>query len=132
MNIQTTQSERFFTGDSGDLVRSSDYATVRPVYSRHFARIANGAELRATLRAGAFAWPGGYPLYLVTLDGAALCFKCARDNLKEITSEIRGNYSTGWRVVGCATNEEDSQLTCEHCNARIPSAYGDDENEVTE
>lgn len=132
MFIQTSKNSRFFTGAAGDLVRSSDCATVRPVYSYHFARIANGAELRATLRAGAFAWPGGYPLYLVTLDGAALCFDCARANLREITEEIRGNYSTGWRVVGCETNEENTELTCDHCGARIPSAYGDDENEVTE
>lgn len=116
----------FWVCSAGDLLRQN-CSVVRPRFSWQHSTIKTGAQLRATLRAGAFAWPGGYPLYLFTSDGGALCFDCARANLREITEEIRGNYSTGWRVVGCDVNYEDQSLYCDHCSAPIPSAYGDDD-----
>ena len=117
----------FFVSGSGDLVRHSNCETVRARFSWHHSTIENGRQLRATLRAGKFTFPGCYPLYLATSDGAALCFDCARANLREITEEIRGNYSTGWRVVASGVNWEDGALHCDHCGHQIPAAYGDDD-----
>ena len=31
-----------------------------------------------------YAWPGGYPLYLLTADGCALCVECGRKEFKQI------------------------------------------------
>lgn len=117
----------FFVSSSGDLVRHSNCETVRARFAFQRSEIATGADLRATLRAGKFTFPGGYPLYMATSDGAALCFDCARANLREIIEEIRGNYSTGWRVVGSGVNWEDGALRCDHCGHQIPAAYGDDD-----
>ncbi len=69
------------------------------------------------------AWPGGYPLHLITSDGASLCFQCVRDNLASIIGSIRTGSSDGWRVVACAVNWEDADLLCDHCGELIESAH---------
>lgn len=119
--------------DNGKWAAPHD-SLVRPVYRRHYADISNTAELRATLRAGPYAWPGGYPLYFITDDGAALSFDSVRDNLRIVTESIRdgarGYPSDGWRVVACAVNYEDGGLYCDDTGARIESAYAEpDESE---
>jgi hypothetical protein len=71
----------------------------------------------------AYAWPGGYPLYYLAKDNGVLCPKCAneftpdRDNDEQLEPVA---YDVNW---------EDDSLYCEHCNARIESAYGE-ESEV--
>ncbi len=119
---------RFFVGCDGDLVRESDCAVIRKGYCRTHAVIHSGrrggAELRATLRAGSYTWPGGYPMYFVTSDGAALSFEAVRENLRSVLWSIRHKVSDGWRVIGCEVNWEDEELACDHTGKGIPSAYG--------
>lgn len=71
-----------------------------------------GQDLVATLRAGPNAFPGGYPLYLLTDDGGVLHFDCAKENLYQCIWEIRNDVSGGWRVVACQVNYEDPDLIC--------------------
>ena len=73
-----------------------------------------------------YAWPGGYPRYFVTADGAALSFKAAQDNRRLIRHAIRTNANDGWRVTACGINWEDADLYCDHTNERIESAYAED------
>lgn len=120
-----------FAPDSGALydTRVADWsraAPLRPVYRRTYATIETTAELRATLRAGAYAWPGGYPLYFVTSDGAALSFDSVRQELRAVLSSIASGANDGWRVVACQINYDDSHLICDHSGDRIACAYGDD------
>ena len=96
---------------------------LRPVYRRTFARIDTAAQLKATLRAGEFSWPGGYPLYFITDDGAALSFDAVRENFRAVLDSIRRDWSDGWRVVACAVNWEEPDLICEHSGQPIPSAH---------
>lgn len=121
-----------FTTDSGALVRVSDGKTIRECFARTFARPSNGIELRATLRAGPYAWPGGYPMLLVTSDCAALCFSCARKEYRQLAYSMRHKLNDGWRVAACDINYENNDLSCDHCNARIPAAYGNDDNEISD
>lgn len=93
---------------------------------RTHSRISTGAQLRATLRAGASTWPGGYPLYFVTSDGGALAFDTVRDNLSSVLDAIRTKSSDGWRVVACEVNYEDAELYDDHTGEKIESAYGED------
>lgn len=78
----------------------------------------------------AFAWPGGYPLFYVFLDGGCICPKCVNDNIGVIDEAIRdGNrvHSSGcggWAIDGVDTHYEGEPLHCDHCNAEIQSAYG--------
>jgi len=68
-------------------------------------------------------FPGMYPLFYITKDCAALCPKCVNDNL-ELLSDVDDPQ---WYIVGVEINYESNDLYCDHCNERIESAYGDDE-----
>lgn len=84
-------------------------------------------ELRRAIRAK-YAWPGGYPMYCVTADGAALCMACARKEYEQIARARKdGDTSGGWHVDAVAINYEDASLHCDHCSERIESAYAEDQ-----
>jgi hypothetical protein len=98
---------------------------IRPDYSRHFSSIDTVAQLKATLRAGPYAWPGGYPLYFITSDGAALSFDTVRAELHQVIYSIANQIDDGWRVVACDINHEDSDLYDAHTSEKIESAHSD-------
>ena len=79
------------------------------------------------LQAGPYAWPGGYPIYFIASDGAALSYAAALENADQIRGSIADGSQDGWQVVGSDVNWEDESLYCEHSGERIPSAYGADE-----
>lgn len=106
----------------GDLYRGSQ--VLRKDYKKHFSQINTLAQFKATLREGPRTWPGFYPLYFITHDGAALCFDCGRKEFRQIAWDFMHKTSTGWRVVACDINYEDNDLHCDHCDKQIESAYG--------
>ncbi len=87
-------------------------------------------ELKTQLRQGEFAWPGGYPLFFITTDGAALSFKAVRENLRLVMDSIKRDLRDGWQVCAVDVNYEDPTLFCDHTGERIPSAYAEDLAEV--
>lgn len=105
---------------------------LRANYRRTASEIRTVADLKATLRNGPYAWPGGYPLYFITSDGAALSFESVQKEFRLIVDSIQTGTNDGWRVVGCDINYEDSELYCDHSGERIESAYGNDENEESD
>ena len=71
-----------------------------------------------------YAWPGGYPLYLLTADGCALCTECGRKEFKQIAYAARHDIKRdSWKIEAACVNWEDPDLYCDHCNTRIESAY---------
>jgi len=96
--------------------------TINPVrenYCWHHRTIESGADLRACLRAGAFAWPGGYPLFFVTSDGGALSFDAVRTELFQVIYSIRHGIDDGWRVVACCIADGDEEVYCDHTGEPI-------------
>ena len=89
--------------------------------------ISTVADLKAAIRNGGYAWPGGYPLYFITSDGAALSFETAKREFRAIADAIRQHDNSGWRIVACDINYEDDNLYCDHSGDKIESAYGQDE-----
>jgi len=77
-------------------------------------------RLADQLSAQPYAWPGGYPLFAITSDGAALCHKCCSTE-REAIGTTTG--SDGWCVVSLDINYEDTSLYCDHCSNQIESAY---------
>lgn len=67
-----------------------------------------------------YAWPGGYPLFAIADDNGALCRTCCKNERKSIGTTTG---TDGWCIKALAINWEDSDLTCDHCNALIESAY---------
>lgn len=93
------------------------------------------AETLATLRQAKqairdkYAWPGGYPLYLVMGDCAALCVACGRKEWRQIARHtIAPTHGRDWQCVAIDTNWENPDLYCVHCSERIESAYAEPES----
>ena len=74
-----------------------------------------------------YAWPGGYPLFLVMKDGEPLCMDCAAKNEELILRATNDGYEEDWIAAGVDVNWEDTNLFCCNCNERIESAYGEEE-----
>lgn len=75
-----------------------------------------------------YAWPGGYPRFLVMSDGECLCPKCVRSEFRQIVRAALLGLRDGWKPEGGDINWEDNTLFCAHCNERIPSAYAEEES----
>jgi hypothetical protein len=77
-----------------------------------------------TVARDVYAWPGGYPLYLVTSDGGCLCPACVKSEWRNIVSASLTNHkSSGWHPAGADINYEDADLYCDHCGKQIEAAY---------
>lgn len=72
-----------------------------------------------------YAWPGGYPKYIVMADGEALSITAARENWREIRRATLQSDRDGWQAAGVDINWEDVDLTCAHTGEFIESAYGE-------
>lgn len=127
-----TLPAHLFLSCSGELydTRRPDWAShpLRPVYARTMRSIRAGADLRATLRAGPRAWPGGYPIVLITSDGemvspAALLKD--RSALYQALYDIR--HKMHGRIVGADVYWEGPPIQCAYTGAEIVSAYGETE-----
>ena len=70
-----------------------------------------------------FAWPGGYPLYIILSDGEALCTTCARQEYRRLVQSTKDQDYIGWRPIAADINWEDEALFCCHCDKLIESAY---------
>jgi hypothetical protein len=79
-------------------------------------------RLADQLSASPYAWPGGYPLFAITNDGAALCKHCAKSERSSIGTTTG---SDGWTVEALDVNWEDPDLFCDHCGTHIESAYAE-------
>jgi hypothetical protein len=79
-------------------------------------------ELRKAIRSK-YAWPGGYPMFCITSDGAALCMECAKSEFRQIAYARRHEQNDGWRVTAVDINYEDTGLICDHCSKQIEAAY---------
>ena len=77
-------------------------------------------KLADQLSAQPYAWPGGYPMFAITSDGAALCHKCCSTERESIGTTTG---SDGWCVIALDINYEDTSLYCDHCSNQIESAY---------
>ena len=84
-------------------------------------------QIKRSLR-DKYAWPGGYPLYLLCADGEVLSIDAARDNWKLIChATMFPQYGTkDWQIVAVDINWENPSLYCAHTNERIESAYAED------
>ena len=84
-------------------------------------------ELKQALRAGPYAWPGGYPLYFLAADGSALSFEAVRLEIRQVMCAMRHpGTDRDWQIVAVDVNWEDSELFCAHTGQLIPCAYSDD------
>lgn len=80
----------------------------------------------------AYAWPGGYPIFYVFMDGGVICPKCINDNIEQIDEAVRSKYGNmphssgcgGWAVDDMDCHWEGEPMNCDNCGGQIESAYG--------
>jgi len=74
-----------------------------------------------------YAWPGGYPVYMVMADGL-MCPKCARENYRLIVEATNSHdRHSGWKAEGATVLYEGEECCC-HCGCELESAYGPTED----
>jgi hypothetical protein len=65
----------------------------------------NLLEIKRQLRAGKFAWPGGYPKFFFTSFGAALSFEAVRAEWRNVVAaHLQNDTGSGWHIAGCDVN----------------------------
>ena len=72
------------------------------------------------LASAPYAFPGGYPKFAVTSDGACLCHNCCKTEREAIGTTTGDD---GWNVVGVGLNYENDDLLCDNCSTNIEAAY---------
>lgn len=114
-----------FLSESGDLYADDLSRIVRPAFRRTFIEIRTGRELRATLRAGAYTWPGGYTIALICADGEMASIGGLlrdRDAYRTAIRDIRDRAYC--RIVGAMTYDEGDARWCAYTNGLIEPSYG--------
>lgn len=82
-------------------------------------------ELKSFIRSGGFAWPGGYQMALLMLDGEVIDAQSARENYRLIRQAMKApGTSEDWEPVQAFIHWEGEPLQCAHSGREIPSCYG--------
>jgi hypothetical protein len=103
---------------------------LRVNYQRTFQQIDSLSKLKATLRNGPYAWPGGYPIVLYLEDGEPCTFQAVRDDWRRVVSDMMAGCGQ-FNVVAADIYYEGPALACAMSGQLIESAYGDpDEMEL--
>ena len=110
----------FYTFE-GSLYRDGDYSTpFRENYDRHFRQISTVSQLKSTLRAGKYTFPGGYAVYFITSDGAVLSHDSVRSEFRNVADSIRSKANDGWRVIGIGCTCDDDEIpNCDHSGSPV-------------
>lgn len=95
---------------------------------RHFKRLPADIlqDVKRAIREP-YAWPGGYPLYIVLADGEALSIDAARAEFRQVARATIAQDCSSWQAMGTEINWEDPSLYCAHSGDRIESAYAEDD-----
>lgn len=114
----------------GSLYRAGVTTPLRENYAQSHVEIKSCADMKASLRAGPNAWPGGYSIVFFTSDGALICSECARKNFRSVAWSIRNRCADGWQIIASgieavsaecvhelnATRVEQYQIGTVHCD----------------
>lgn len=116
----------FVTANGGELHKCSyktgagfEWHCVRRLYAAHRPTFENAAQVRASLRAGPYVFPGGYPVAYITDDGGTLCPDCVMRNYYLVCWAIRNQCTDGWRVIASEYCDGESDAHCDNCAAPI-------------
>lgn len=117
--------DHLFVSSYGDLFdcRKENWheSPLRAGYSYHFRTITNNNDLKATLRAAPYAWPGGYQLFMIDAQGTPMSFEGVEKEFKR----SRGAANTFEFPLSVHINYEDFDLYCSITQELIPAAYSE-------
>lgn len=87
-------------------------------------KINNLETLKMVLRNGPYAWPGGYPLYLVDIEGDCYHIDCVRRIFRGVVADTKYRNG-GYIMTNVEVNWENTAMWCYECHEIIDSAYGE-------
>jgi hypothetical protein len=70
----------------------------------------------------AIAFPGGYSIRYLTVDGSTICADCANES---DANDDADTYGDGWAIETPFVHWEGASMTCEECNEDMASEYGE-------
>ena len=87
------------------------------------------SEIKAVLRNGSYAWPGGYPMFFIMGDGETMHVECVKARWRDVAwAHINNQFHNRDFLCDAAdVNWEDGDMTCCECNKRIESAYAEND-----
>ena len=89
------------------------------------------ADLKQFVRSNGFAWPGGYPMFLLMADGETIDAQSARENYRLIRNAMRSNdRRSDWMPAAVDIHYEGDPMICAHSGRSIESAYGNPEEQT--
>ncbi len=119
-----------FEGDLYD-TRKEGWHSLQPL-RKDYAKVVrnvkdNSIAIRAAIRTK-YAWPGGYELFGIAINGACICCNCMRKEYYQIAYSNRYKINDDWRIVAieCAVNY-DNYIYCENCNKTIVEEWEEEE-----
>lgn len=124
-------TKEFMVGVDGALYDTSvkDWAKRDPIrndFCKHKLEFHTLNDVKASLRAGEFTFPGGYRLAFITSDAACLSFDAVKENWNQVVWDWINEASTGWRVVGLMNvDETEESLYCDHTNELLNDPESD-------
>jgi hypothetical protein len=101
----------------------SDYWELAKEQDEYKDEREQGRKAREMILNGLHIIPGMYERHFITADGCFLCYECANENIDQCCDFI---CKTNWNVIGCETNDEDSDMHCSHCGRQILPNVGTD------
>ena len=83
-------------------------------------------DLKQFIRSNGFAWPGGYPMFLLMVDGECIDAQSARENYRQIRECMRtpAGANRDWLPMVVDIHWEGEPMECAHSGRMIESAYG--------
>lgn len=137
LSIETaaTLPDHFMVGTDGALYDTRKPGwhgrPLRPRFAWHAFDLETLADVKAAIRAGGFAWPGGYPLYFIMADCSVVSFRGILEEWRNVVADTMANSRSCWQPVALDVNYETPGLFCDIMGDLIPAAYlDDDENET--
>ena len=105
---------------AGNIHATQTGELIRQDACKHFRNIENANQLKSSIRAGEYAWPGGYQLFFITSDGASLSFASVRENFCAVLDSVKTECADGWRVIAITGEHEcDEPVFCDHSGEQI-------------
>jgi hypothetical protein len=83
-------------------------------------------DLKAFIRSGGYAWPGGYPTMLLMADGEYICAEAAHERYRQVLWALRhpDGADRDWTPIAVEAHWEGEPIICAHSGRAIESAYG--------
>lgn len=77
-----------------------------PERAYHHRVINDTRDLAHTIRAGRYAWPGGYEIIFVTEDGALATYDDVLSEYRNVFDSIHNDINDGYKVIGTTLMDE--------------------------